>query len=150
MKVAVIRKNQCRVSSDLENLEMSGNFDARRKSLEKVREFLKNKKSQEKVKEFCCMEFIFSQSEHPNFENFLGEHAPGPPLTVLDTHKNLIVVWKSQGISSLLETGHPANGFGAVCKCEFSRIHTVYFRTLRMLIHPLEPQLKCVFARCRT
>ena len=51
-------------------------------------------------------EFIFSQSELPNFENFRGEHAPRSPLTALDTHKNLIVVWKSQGISSLLETGH--------------------------------------------
>ena len=26
---------------------------------------------------------------------------------VLDTHENLIVVWKSQGISSFPETGHP-------------------------------------------
>ena len=34
-----------RVSSDLGNLEMSGNFDARRKS-------------QGKVKEFCCVKFI--------------------------------------------------------------------------------------------
>ena len=74
----------------------------------------------EKVVDFCCVKFIFSQSEHPDFEIFLGrgegggEHA----LTVLDTHENLIVVWKSQGkvreksgksqgSSSFLETGHP-------------------------------------------
>ena len=49
-----------------------------------------------KVREFCCKKFIFIQSEHPNFDNFLGEHAPRPPKTVLNTHKNLIVVWKSQ------------------------------------------------------
>ena len=83
-----------RVSSDLENLEMSGKFDARRKSQG-------ISKKTRKVREFCCVKFIFSQSEHPNFENVLGEH-------VLEswTHKNLIVVWKSQGISSLLESGH--------------------------------------------
>ena len=62
-------------------------------------EFLKNKKSQEKVREFCCVIFVFSQTEHPKFENFLEEHAPRLPLTVLETHKNLIVVWKSQGIT---------------------------------------------------
>ena len=42
---------------------------------EKVREkseFLENKKSQGKVRKFCYVKFIFSQSEHPNFENFLG------------------------------------------------------------------------------
>ena len=83
-----------KVSSDLENPEMSGNFDARRKS-------------QGIVRKFYCMKFIFSQSEHPHFENFLGDHAPRAPLTVFDTHKNLIVVWKSQGISSILETGDP-------------------------------------------
>ena len=34
-----------RVSSDLENLEMSGNFDASRKCQGKAREFSKNEKS---------------------------------------------------------------------------------------------------------
>ena len=58
-------------SSDLENLEMSGNFGARGK----VSEFFKNKK----VRDLCSVKFIFSKSEHPNFENFLGEHAPRPP-----------------------------------------------------------------------
>ena len=31
-----------------------------------------------KVREFCCLKFIFSQVEDPDFENFLGEHAPRP------------------------------------------------------------------------
>ena len=39
-----------RVSSDLENLEMPGNFDVRRKSQGKVREFLKTRKVREKPK----------------------------------------------------------------------------------------------------
>ena len=92
------------MSSDLENLEMSGNFDASRKSQGVLK---KNKKSQGKDREICCVKFIFSQPEVSNFKNFLGEYAPKFPQTVLDTHKNLIVVGKSQGISSLLETGHP-------------------------------------------
>ena len=45
-----------RVSSDLENLEMSGNFDARRKSQGIVRQFFKKTK---KVREFYCVKFIF-------------------------------------------------------------------------------------------
>ena len=32
-----------------------------------------------KVREFCCLKFIFSQVEDPNFENFLGDHVPRPP-----------------------------------------------------------------------
>ena len=35
-------------------------------------------KSQGKVREFCCLKFIYSQVEDPNFENFLGELAPRP------------------------------------------------------------------------
>ena len=59
-----------RVPSDLENLEkMSRNSNARRKSQGNVMEFLKNKK----VREFCCVKFIFSQPEYPNFEIFLGK-----------------------------------------------------------------------------
>ena len=68
-----------RVFSDMENLEMSGNFDARRKSQGKAREFLKYKKRQGKAREFCYVKFVFNQSEHPNFEKFPGEHAPRPP-----------------------------------------------------------------------
>ena len=80
---------EIRVSSDLENLEMSGNFEARRKSQETVRELKKeDKKSQGKVRELCCVKFIFGSSEHPNFENFLREHTPRPPLTVFDTREN--------------------------------------------------------------
>ena len=40
---------------------------------------LKNKENQGKVREFCSVKLLFSQSEHPNYENFLGEHAPDPP-----------------------------------------------------------------------
>ena len=68
---------------------MSGNFDARRKVRElmsgnfdtrrKFREFLQNKEDQGKVREFCFVKSIFNQSEHPNFENFLGEHATRLP-----------------------------------------------------------------------
>ena len=36
-------------------------------------------KVREKLGEFCCLKFIFSQLEDPNFENFQGEHAPRPP-----------------------------------------------------------------------
>ena len=43
----------------LENLEMSGSFNARRKSPGIDRRFY-------------WVKFIFSQSEHPNLENFLG------------------------------------------------------------------------------
>ena len=31
------------------------------------------------VMEFCCLKFIFSQVENPNFDNFLGENAPRLP-----------------------------------------------------------------------
>ena len=73
------------------------------KSQGKVRE----DESRKKLATLRYVKFILSEFEHPNFETFLGEHAPRSPLTVLDIHKNLIVVWKSQGISSFLETGHP-------------------------------------------
>ena len=29
--------------------------------------------------EFCCLKFIFSQAEDPNFKTFFGEHDPRPP-----------------------------------------------------------------------
>ena len=31
-----------------------------------------------KVREFCCLKFIFSEVEDPNFENFLGSVPPDP------------------------------------------------------------------------
>ena len=88
-----------RVATDLEsleNLEKSGNLKETSESLRiclksqgicdripKVREksgnLRQNSKSQGKVREFCCLKFIFSQVEDPNFEKFLGEHAPRPP-----------------------------------------------------------------------
>ena len=36
-----------------------------------------NSKCQGKVREFCCLKFIFSQVEDPNFENFPGEEGGG-------------------------------------------------------------------------
>ena len=71
-------------------------FRCKEKKSGKSQGIFKNKKSQGKVMEFCCVKLIFSQSEHHNFENFLVEHAPRPLSTVLDTHKKLVVVWKSQ------------------------------------------------------
>ena len=32
-----------------------------------------------KVREFYCLKFIFSQTEDPNFEHFLGSMPPDPP-----------------------------------------------------------------------
>ena len=61
-----------RVATDLENLEKSGNLKETSESqgiCDRI----------PKVREFCCLKFIFSQTEDPNFENFLGEHAPRPP-----------------------------------------------------------------------
>ena len=81
-----------RVSSDQENLEFWCNEKITGKS---HTAFNKTRKA----REFCCVQFIFSQSEYHNFENFLGEHAPSQTLlTCSDTHKKLIVVWKSEGI----------------------------------------------------
>ena len=91
-----------RVSSNLENLEMLGNFDARKK----VREFLKNKKGQGNVKEFCCVKFLFSQSEHTNFESFLGVHIHSGLEHTQEFNRSLKQSGKGQRISSLLETRH--------------------------------------------
>ena len=73
---------QTRVATDLENL----------KNLEKSGNLKETPESQgiclnsqgicdriPKVREFCCLKFIVSEIEDPNFENFLGEHAPRPP-----------------------------------------------------------------------
>ena len=73
---------------NLENLEKSGN--------------LKDTSGSQgicdripKVREFCCLKFIFSQVEDPNFENFLGEHAP---LNGLGLSVELNLGLESQGI----------------------------------------------------
>ena len=58
-----------RVSSDLENLEMSRNFDARRKS----QGIFKNREGQGKVREFCCVKFIFS-APRPCLSVFLRKY----------------------------------------------------------------------------
>ena len=58
---------------------MSGNLKESSQSQgicqKKSRNLRQNSTSQGKVKEFCCLKFIFSQVEDPNFETFLGEHA---------------------------------------------------------------------------
>ena len=76
------------------------------------REFQCKGKSQGKVREFCCVELIFSQSEHPNFENFLWEHAPDPLNSLGHTqefNRSREKSGKCQGILSVLESGHPDN-----------------------------------------
>ena len=60
-----------RVATDLENLEKLGNLKETPKSqgiCDRI----------PKVREFCCLKFIFSQVEDPNFEDFLWEHPPDP------------------------------------------------------------------------
>ena len=50
------------------------------------------------------MKFIFSQSEHPNFENFLGSIPPDPINSLRQTqefNRSLEKSGKSQGISFL-------------------------------------------------
>ena len=70
-----------RVTTDLESLEKSGNLKetSERNLPKKSGNLRQNYKSHGKVEEFCCLKFIFSQVEDPNFETFLGEHVPRPP-----------------------------------------------------------------------
>ena len=59
-----------RVATDLENLEKSGNLYETSQS---QGIYLKSQGICDripKVREFCCLKFIFSQLEDPNFENF--------------------------------------------------------------------------------
>ena len=60
------------VATDLENLEKSENL---KETSEKSGNLQQNSKSQG----ILFLKFIFSQVEDPNFENFLGKHAPRPP-----------------------------------------------------------------------
>ena len=70
-----------RVATDLENLE----------NMEKSGNLKETSESQgicdriPKVREFCCVKFIYSQVEDPNFENSLAEHAPRPHYMVSDS-----------------------------------------------------------------
>ena len=56
------------------------------------------------------MEFIFSEFEDPNLENFLGD-VPIPPVNglgpIVEYDLSLERSWKTQGIPSLLENGSP-------------------------------------------
>ena len=63
-----------RVATGLENLEKSGNL----KETPESQEIATESQRSGKVREFCCMKFIFSLVEDPNFENFVGEHTPTP------------------------------------------------------------------------
>ena len=61
-----------RVVTNLENLEKSGNL---KETSESRGIHLKGQgicNRIPKVREFCCLKFIFSQVEDPNFENFLA------------------------------------------------------------------------------
>ena len=65
-----------RVTTDLENLEKSGNFGGNLKETSKSRGISHRIP---KLREFSCLKFIFNQVEDPDFEDFLGEHATRPP-----------------------------------------------------------------------
>ena len=72
-----------RVATDLENLEKSGNLKKTSKSQGIC---LKSQGICDKIpnfREFCCLKFLFSQVEDPNFENFLGGPCPQTPLNGL-------------------------------------------------------------------
>ena len=60
-------RHSYRVATDLENPEKSRNVKG---DFWKVREFATEFRKSGKVKDFCCLKFIFSQVEDPNFENF--------------------------------------------------------------------------------
>ena len=60
------------VTTDLQNVEKSGNLKETSEVKELVTEF-------QKSRNFFCLKFIFSQVEDPNFENFLGTMPPDPP-----------------------------------------------------------------------
>ena len=102
---------QCRVATDLENLEKSGNL---KETSESHGICLKSQgicDTIPKVREFCCLKFIFSQVEDPNFKNFLGKHAPRPPKWSW-THGRVLswtgkvreshIVWKVATMSMVL------------------------------------------------
>ena len=63
-----------RVATNLENLEKSGNLKETSESQEIFPRIPKVRENQG----IFCLKFIFSQVEDPNFETFLGEHAPRP------------------------------------------------------------------------
>ena len=68
-----------RVATDLESLEKSGNL---KETSEGQGIYLKSQgicQRIPKVREFCCLKFIVSQVECPNFENFLGSMPLYPP-----------------------------------------------------------------------
>ena len=74
---------QNRVATDLENLEKSGNL---KETSESQGICLKSQgicNRIPKVREFCCLKFIFSQVEDPNFGHYLGEHVLRLPLNGL-------------------------------------------------------------------
>ena len=71
-----------RVTTDLENLEKSGNLKDTSDSQEICLKSQGICDRIPKVREFCCLKFIFGQVEHPKFA---------------DSRQSLILVWKSQG-----------------------------------------------------
>ena len=74
-----LEKPYHRVATDLENLEKSGNLKETSESQGICQKSQGICNRIPKVREFCCLKFIFSQVEDPNFENFLGEYALRPP-----------------------------------------------------------------------
>ena len=70
----------CKLLSDSKASQITTQWKCQGISMqgEKVREFMEKRKSQGKGREFCCKNFVFSQSEHPNLKIFLGGMPPVP------------------------------------------------------------------------
>ena len=70
-----------RVATDLENLENQEKSASLKETSESQGISLKSQgicDRNPKISEFCCLKFIFSQVEDPNFKIFLGKHASKP------------------------------------------------------------------------
>ena len=60
-----------------------------------------NFQSRGKIGEFCCVKFIFSQFEDPNFESFPEEHATTHPVNGVGVTVELNLSLEKSGNSVL-------------------------------------------------
>ena len=96
-----------RVATDLENLEKSENL---KETSESQGICLKSQGICDripKVREFCCLKFIFSQVEDPNFETFLGGSMSPDPLNGLELTAEINLSLEKSGNFILSGTCHP-------------------------------------------